>query len=86
MPRHWFEQLDALQLPPPVDEPDLPELEPEELPELEPEPAPWEQVPKLQTCPVAEQSTQLTPAVPQLVSSPLVWHAPFPSQHPLMQV
>jgi hypothetical protein len=88
MPRHWLLQLEALQLPPPLDEPEVPEpelepdVEPDELPELEL----MEQAPKLQIFCVAVQSTHATPAVPHVVSSPLVWHAPFESQHPVVHV
>ncbi len=75
-------QLDALQLPPPLDAlPELEPLEPEELPELEF----GVQVPELQLPPVIVQSTQATPAVPHVVSAPLVWHVPVESQHPLRQ-
>jgi hypothetical protein len=85
-PRHEFVQLDALQLPPPLDDPEdvLPELEPDELPE--PEFESTTQVPKLQTSLFAVQSTQATAAEPQRLFWSPVWHVPIESQHPLTQV
>jgi hypothetical protein len=86
MPRHEFVQLDGLQLPPPLDDPEdvVPELEPDPLPE--PEFELTEQVPKLQTSLFVVQSTQATAAEPQSMSWSPVWQVPFESQHPLTQV